>query len=235
MPVRTITRAAIAYLLPVFPPTRALRGISPLLCVSARGLRCHTCLVDAASYLLLLVQRHIDQVRAGGPGRLPQVAGGMLPFGATIGQLPEQRPGGYASHHALGARSSASSASSSSASSVSSAASSSSASSTISPVSSGSPSSGTSGATRASGASSASASGSAASVSGAVAAAAAAGTAAVASERRARRRGLAATGSPRTSSMTAIAALSPLRGPILVMRVYPPSRSENSGAISVKS
>src|SRR5580700_9175736 len=226
MPVRTITRAAIAYLLPVFPPTRALRGISPLLCVSARGLRCHTCLVDAASYLLLLVQRHIDQVRAGGPGRLPQVAGGMLPSGATIGQLPEQRPGGYASHHALGARSSASSASS-----VSSAASSSSASSTISPVSSGSPSSGTSGATRASGASSASASGSAASISGAVATAA--GAAAATSARRARRRGLAATGSPRTSSMTAIAALSPLRGPILVMRVYPPARSEYSGAISV--
>ena len=34
-----------------------------------------------------------------------------------------------------------------------------------------------------------------------------------------RRRGLAEAGSPRTSSMTAMAALSPLRGPILVMRV----------------
>ena len=43
--------------------------------------------------------------------------------------------------------------------------------------------------------------------------------AALGSARRARRRGLAATGSPRTSSMTAMAALSPLRGPILVIRV----------------
>src|SRR3954447_22602441 len=35
--------------------------------------------------------------------------------------------------------------------------------------------------------------------------------------------------------MTAMGALSPLRGPSLVIRVYPPGRSEKVGAISVNS
>ena len=44
-----------------------------------------------------------------------------------------------------------------------------------------------------------------------------------------------ASASSRTSSITAIGALSPLRGPILVIRVYPPSRSAKVGPISANS
>jgi hypothetical protein len=38
-----------------------------------------------------------------------------------------------------------------------------------------------------------------------------------------------------TISMTAMGALSPLRGPIFVMRVYPPGRLAMAGPISVNS